>query len=105
MKRILITLVALFATFATYANCELQKPLYIINGKVATIEEVKNLGDRLESMTVLKNKKEIKEFDHLGDTSNGVIVITLKDAEEEDMPFISADVMPQFMGGDIVAFR
>ena len=98
-------MVALFATFATYANGDVQQPLYIINGKVATIEEVKDLGDRLESMTVLKNEKDIKEFDHLGDISNGVIVITLKDAEEEDMPFISADVMPQFMGGDLVAFR
>lgn len=105
MKRILITLVALFATFATYANCEPQKPLYIINGKVATIDEVKYLGDDLESMTVLTNKKDVKEFEHLGDTSNGVIVITLKDAEEEDMPFVYADVMPQFMGGDLLAFR
>ena len=105
MKRFFITMVALFATFATYANGDVQQPLYIINGKVATIEEVKDLGDRLESMTVLKNEKDIKEFDHLGDTSNGVIVITLKDAEEEDMPFVYADVMPQFMGGDLVAFR
>ncbi len=85
-------MVALLAAFTTYANGEPQKPLYIINGKVATIEEVKDLGDRLESMTVLKNKNEIKEFDHLGDTSNGVIVITLKDAEEEDMPFCYASV-------------
>ena len=98
-------MVALLAAATTYANGEPQKPLYIINGKVATIEEVKDLGDRLESMTVLKNEKDIKEFDHLGDTSNGVIVITLKDAEEEDMPFVYADVMPQFMGGDLLAFR
>ena len=105
MKRFLITMVALLAAATTYANGEPQKPLYIINGKVATIEEVKDLGDRLESMTVLKNEKDIKEFDHLGDTSNGVIVITLKDAVEEDMPFVYADVMPQFMGGDLLAFR
>ena len=105
MKRFLITIAALLAAATTYANGEPQKPLYIINGKVATIEEVQNLGDRLESMTVLKNENEIKEFDHLGDTSNGVIVITLKDAEEEDMPFVYADVMPQFMGGDLLAFR
>ena len=98
-------MVALFATIAAYANSEAQKPLYIINGKVATIDEVKYLGDALESMTVLTNKKDIKEFEHLGDTSNGVIVITLKDAEEEDMPFVMADVMPQFMGGDLLAFR
>lgn len=105
MKRLLLTMVALMATLATYANGDVQQPLYIINGKVATIEEVKYLGDDLESMTVLTNKKDVKEFEHLGDTSNGVIVITLKDAEEEDMPFISADVMPQFMGGDLIAFR
>ena len=105
MKRLLITVIALFATFATYANGDVQQPLYIINGKVATIDEVKYLGDDLESMTVLTNKKDVKEFEHLGDTSNGVIVITLKDAEEEDMPFVYADVMPQFMGGDLLAFR
>lgn len=98
-------MVALFATVATYANSNVQKPLYIINGKVATIDEVKYLGDDLESMTVLTSKKDIKEFEHLGDTSNGVIVITLKNAEEEDLPFISADIMPQFMGGDLLAFR
>ena len=98
-------MVALFATLASYANGEVQKPLYIINGKVATIEEVKYLGDDLESMTVLKNEKDIKEFDHLGDTSNGVIVITLKDAEEEDIPFVYADVMPQFMGGDLLGTK
>ena len=98
-------MVALFATVATYANSDVQKPLYIINGKVATIDEVKYLGDDLESMTVLTSKKDIKEFEHLGDTSNGVIVITLKNAEEEDLPFISADIMPQFMGGDLLAFR
>ncbi|MBR5865982.1 MAG: energy transducer TonB [Alistipes sp.] len=105
MKRLLITMVALIGTIATYANSEVQKPLYIINGKVATIDEVKYLGDDLESMTVLTNKKDVKEFEHLGDTSNGVIVITLKSTEEEDMPFIYADVMPQFMGGDLLAFR
>ena len=98
-------MVALIGTIATYANSEVQKPLYIINGKVATIDEVKYLGDDLESMTVLTNKKDVKEFEHLGDTSNGVIVITLKSTEEEDMPFIYADVMPQFMGGDLLAFR
>ena len=105
MRRLFMTMVALLATIATYANSEPQKPLYIINGKVATIDEVKNLGDDLESMTVLTNKKDVKEFEHLGDTSNGVIVITLKDTEEEDLPFIYADVMPQFMGGDLLAFR
>ena len=105
MRRLVMTMVALLATIATYANSEPQKPLYIINGKVATIDEVKNLGDDLESMTVLTNKKDVKEFEHLGDTSNGVIVITLKDTEEEDLPFIYADVMPQFMGGDLLAFR
>ena len=105
MKRLFITMIALFATVATYANSDVQKPLYIINGKVATIDEVKYLGDDLESMTVLTSKKDIKEFEHLGDTSNGVIVITLKNAEEEDLPFISADIMPQFMGGDLLAFR
>ena len=105
MKRLLLTMVALIATIAAYANSEVQKPLYIINGKVATIDEVKYLGDDLESMTVLTNEKDVKEFEHLGDTSNGVIVITLKDTEEEDLPFIYADVMPQFMGGDLLAFR
>ena len=105
MKRLLITTVALFAAIVAYASSELQQPLYIIDGKVATIDEVRHLGDDLESMTVLTNKRDIKKFEHLGDTSNGVIVITLKSTEEEDLPFVFADVMPQFMGGDLIAFR
>ena len=105
MKRLFITTVALFAAIVAYASSELQQPLYIINGKVATIDEVRHLGDDLESMTVLTNKRDIKKFEHLGDTSNGVIVITLKSTEEEDLPFVFADVMPQFMGGDLIAFR
>ena len=105
MKRLFITTVALFAAIVAYASSELQQPLYIIDGKVATIDEVRHLGDDLESMTVLTNKRDIKKFEHLGDTSNGVIVITLKSTEEEDLPFVFADVMPQFMGGDLIAFR
>ena len=56
MRHLLMTIVVLFIAVATSANSAVQQPLYIINGKVVTIDVVKQLGNDLESMTVLKNK-------------------------------------------------
>ncbi|MBQ8493546.1 MAG: energy transducer TonB [Alistipes sp.] len=108
MRRISILLVALAMTFIASAaeRCEQQTPLYIVNGRVMTVEEVQEVPTTdIESLTVLRNDKDVAEFQRFGDTSNGVVVITLKDREEEDMPFIHVDVMPKFMGGDINTFR
>ena len=62
MRHLLMTIVVLFIAVATSANSAVQQPLYIINGKVVTIDVVKQLGNDLESMTVIKNKRDIKAF-------------------------------------------
>ena len=105
MKRILIIMVALATTLKVYATPELQQPLYVVDGKAISIEQVQCLASDIESMTIFKSDEDVKRFAHLGDTSNGVVVLTLKSSAEEELPFLFAEVMPQFMGGDLLAFR
>ena len=105
MKRLLIIMVALATTLKVYATPELQQPLYVVDGKAISIEQVQSLASDIESMTIFKSDEDVKRFAHLGDTSNGVVVLTLKSSSEEELPFLFAEVMPQFMGGDLLAFR
>lgn len=108
MRRILTLCVALAAALSVSATPlgEQQTPLYIVDGKSLSVDEVKAIAATdIESMTVLRDAQQLARFSHFGDTSNGVIVITLKDKEQEDMPFIATDVMPTFMGGDLNTFR
>ena len=98
-------MVALATTLKVYATPELQQPLYVVDGKAISIEQVQSLASDIESMTIFKSDEDVKRFAHLGDTSNGVVVLTLKSSSEEELPFLFAEVMPQFMGGDLLAFR
>jgi len=85
---------------------ESQQPLYVVDGKAISAEEVKAIASsEIESMTVIRDQKQLAQFKHLGDVSNGVIVVTLKDKEQDDIHFIAVDVMPSFMGGDLNTFR
>lgn len=97
------------ATVASATDApEQQKPLYVVDGKAMTVDEVQRIAATdIESMTVLKQAAQTKEFMHLGDVSNGVVVITLKASREaeDELPFLEADVMPTFMGGDLLTFR
>lgn len=89
-------------------DTEQQKPLYVVDGKAMTVDEVQRIAATdIESMTVIKQAAQTKEFMHLGDVSNGVVVITLKASREaeDELPFLEADVMPTFMGGDLLTFR
>lgn len=107
MKRIFSIMVSLVA-MATLAQAaeEPQKPLYIVDGKAMTIEEFKTIDTELiESMTVFKNDEQIRKFEQFGDTSNGVVVISLKNRESGDEVFLMADILPSFMGGDIRTFQ
>ena len=100
----MVSLVAM-ATLAQAAE-EPQKPLYIVDGKAMTIEEFKTIDTELiESMTVFKNDEQIRKFEQFGDTSNGVVVISLKNRESGDEVFLMADILPSFMGGDIRTFQ
>lgn len=111
MRR-LLTIMAALVVSATVAlamdDTEQQKPLYVVDGKAMTVDEVQRIAATdIESMTVLKLPAQTKEFMHLGDVSNGVVVITLKASREaeDELPFLEADVMPTFMGGDLLTFR
>ncbi len=54
-----------------------KNPLYIIDGKEATVEESKAIDPNLiESIDVFKDKTALKKYGEKG--KNGVIVITLK---------------------------
>ncbi len=111
MRR-LLTIMAALVVSATVAlamdDTEQQKPLYVVDGKAMTVDEVQRIAATdIESMTVIKQAAQTKEFMHLGDVSNGVVVITLKASREaeDELPFLEADVMPTFMGGDLLTFR
>lgn len=107
MKRLILsTIVLLSATFVMAAQqpaIEGQQPLFVLNGKVITIDELKVIpSEDIESMTLL-SKEHASEYALLGNISNGVFVITLKE-DDSNLIFLEADVMPQFMGGDVNTF-
>ena len=106
MKRILIFIVAMATAVSVSGTnySDEQRPLVVVEGEVMELEAVNSLD--IGSMTVFKgDSAEAREFDHLGNTANGVIVISLKNNEEQDEIFIATDVMPSFMGGDLLSFR
>lgn len=106
MKRILISIfVIVLAIPAMADNVTMeQKPLWVVDGRAISGEELSSLSSEIESITVLRNAEETAKFSHLGDVSNGVVVIALKQSEEEEV-FIFAEVMPSYMGGDLNTFR
>lgn len=87
------------------AKAEEQRPLCLINGtKVVSWNEVQKIdSEMIESITVYKDAESLSLFSHLGDTSNGVIEIMLKD--EHNPILLHADTMPTFMNGDISTFQ
>lgn len=108
MKRLfLLALVALTISGAMASQSPIsdeQQPMFIIDGKVVTNEQVKAIpSSDIESMTILKDG-EAASFANLGDISNGVIIITLKSGDDKQV-LSSADVMPTFMGGDVATFQ
>lgn len=83
---------------------EAQQPLVIIEGHgVIDMKELKEIKpSQIESINVLKDASAEK-YASLGDVSNGVIIVSLRSADEEC--YIKADEMPTFLGGDINTFR
>lgn len=95
MKQFIITSLLLFATIA--ASAAEQEPLYVVNNRVVSKEALNKINPNdIESMMVLKDDSA-QQYVELGDTSNGVIIITLRE-EGEEKERLSAEVMPQFMG-------
>ena len=106
MKRILILLLAIATAVPVLADTlsKVQRPLWVVDGKAIAEQEVQNITSEIESITVLINQEETSKFRHLGDVSNGVVVIALKNSEEDEI-FVFAEVMPTYMGGDLNTFR
>ncbi len=108
MKRILLFIATLLCAISAMATGldNAQKPLYILNGKVIEAEEFNTISsDDIESMTIIRDEERLRKLDSFGDTSNGVIVVTLKSEADNDEVFIHADIMPSFMSGDIRTFQ
>ncbi len=79
-----------------------QKFLCIVDGKA--IDDLSTIdAGSIESMTILKDPDALREYEHLGDTSNGVVVIELKDRQAE--VYDNVEQMPTFLGGNIETFR
>ena len=78
-------------------------PLYIINECAVSAEEVRELTNQghIDVITVVREADQIKLYEQFGDTSNGVVLITLKD----DLVWIAPEEPGEFMGGNIVTFE
>lgn len=104
MKRLFLLTFAMFALSTAMASVDEQQPLFILDGKVISNEQVKEIpAADIESMSILKDEWA-KTYAHLGDISNGVILITLKSGADNQI-FVAAEVMPTFMGGDLQTFQ
>ena len=78
-------------------------PMYIINECVVPAREVQELINQghVDVITVVREAEEVKQYERFGDTSNGVVVVTLK----EEHVFIAPETPGEFMGGNIVTFQ
>ena len=101
MKRLF--LIATFALAALTAYAQQKDPLYIINECVVSASEVQELTSQghIDVLTVVRDANELKEYERFGDTSNGVILVTLK----EDHVFVAPETPGEFMGGNIETFQ
>lgn len=101
MKRLF--LIATFALAALTANAQQKDPIYIINECVVSASEVQELTSQghIDVLTVVRDANELKEYERFGDTSNGVVLVTLK----EDHVFITPETPGEFMGGNIETFQ
>lgn len=84
------------------SNNEPQQPLYVIDNRAVTLDEVEALAPTdIESITIVKDE-DAKAYEHLGDISNGVMIINLITADET---FVATDIMPMFLNGGIETFQ
>lgn len=94
---------AIFALSTAMATTDEQQPLVVLDGRVVSYEQINDIpSSDIESMSVLKDESA-EAYAHLGDVSNGVIVINLKSRDDEVI-YDTSEVMPTFMDGDIQTF-
>ena len=80
-------------------NCSGEAPAPQSQKFLSTID-----AGSIESMTILKDPDALREYEHLGDTSNGVVVIELKNRQADEV-YDNVEQMPTFLGGNIETFR
>ena len=99
MKRLITT--AIFSLVALCGWAMEQKPIYIVNGCVRSIEEVDKINpSEIESVTIVRETKQLKLYEQFGDTSNGVVLISLLN----EHVWAASEVPPTFMDGDVNTF-
>ena len=83
------------------SDLEENKPLYIVDGKVAAADfNLKSIDpETIESIDILKDKTTVEKYGEAA--KNGVIIIKFK---EEAIPFQLANKKPGFNGGDVNEF-
>ncbi len=105
MRRILLIVQAMLLSSAMLFAAE-QKPLYVVDGEVASLEEVNKIpSDDIESMSIVRDDENIlAEWSAKGNVSNGIVFIETKSGRDS-LVFITAETMPKFMDGDVQSFQ
>lgn len=96
------------ATQVVYTSPETANPMVIIDGQKASDETYKELDpDTIESIVVLKDGASKVSYAHLGNTSDGIIVISTKEAaakaEKITVSGMVLDIANQPVAGAAVA--
>lgn len=83
-----------------------QKPMYVVDGEVASLEEVEKIpSDDIESMYIVRDDEKIlAEWSAKGNVSNGIVFIETKTGRDS-LVFVAAETMPKFMDGDVQSFQ
>ena len=81
-----------------------KEPLFVVNGSVKTLEEVRNtvVKDSILSLTVLKDESATSKWGSRG--ANGVVMITTRDAYTGEI-LEHPDELAEYPGGDAALFR
>ena len=105
MRRILLIVQTMLLSSAMLFAAE-QKPLYVVDGEVASLEEVEKIpSDDIESMSIVRDDENIlAEWSAKGNVSNGIVFIETKSGRDS-LVFITAETMPKFMDGDVQSFQ
>ena len=105
MRRILLIVQTILLSSAMLFAAE-QKPLYVVDGEVASLEEVEKIpSDDIESMSIVRDDENIlAEWSAKGNVSNGIVFIETKSGRDS-LVFITAETMPKFMDGDVQSFQ
>lgn len=98
MKRLILIAMLLLASFSV--NAQQKDPIYLVNNCVISTEEFNKLRDQIESVTIVRESEQLKLYEQFGDTSNGVVLITLKD----EHVWLTPENPGSFMGGNIQTF-